>query len=342
MPLKKERLNKFFEHLLSSETIVLVSPEDPDVDSCTSIIAFREYLYWQTKQWNIKVSIHLYAPNLPRPNRLFEPVLALCDPLKEISTKLPRDADLYIIFDYGSFARTRIKNGLKKSAYFVGFDHHPQTPGFPENGCEIIDPDAPSTTAFLLRFFERIGFPLTPDLATCLLCGLMADTGRLSNPLMCERKTSALKAYEAAAKLLRRGADFPAVLAASQPRMSLARFRAQKHGRKNILLDESTGLAFLAFSRDELLSWSASEQDIMSLFPSLHAIAEMRVAAVYHQKENGGWHCSLHPAGSGNLDLESIAQQFGGGGHRFASAFDSRKSPKVVFEELKGVLEKLP
>ena len=315
-------------YINEGNAVLLASPEEPDADSCTSMFSFREFLSWL----GLKKPCYLFAPNVPRKNTLFERIKPLGDPYTEINTELPANPPgLVIAFDYGQFWRTHLKFPSDKT-FYIGFDHHPpkaDDASFPSNGLKICNPSAPSTTALLYRFFKYAGFPIVPTVADCLLVGLMADTGKLSNSL------TSPDALETAASLTRQGADYHGVVESMQTEISRRAFDAQMQAREKILFDEASSLGFMAFSLADLESWgNVSLNDILPLFGLIQNIRELRIAAAYFEREDKTWYCSLRSTPKKGVNVRKIALSFGGGGHDYAAAFVSIEPPEEIFKKL--------
>jgi phosphoesterase RecJ-like protein len=273
--------------------------------------------------------IYLYAPNLPKPNTLFNQYSALGNPCTEIQTKFPDDAALCIVFDYGDFDRLQVDPARYPETTWLGFDHHSDKTNFPIDGFEIVDDSASSATMLLTRFFRdaQVRYHMTADVATCLFTGLVADTGRFA--YLINSGTFEISAY-----LADRGARVDKVVASTLPNISLASFKVRdKIKREKVNLDELSGIATISFSRADLERWHAEERDALSVFGSLRNIEEMRLVAAYYEREDGRWYCSLR---SDNGLAKKVAEHFGGGGHPNAAGFmdKSRRDLNAFFAEL--------
>ncbi|MDO8600216.1 MAG: DHH family phosphoesterase [bacterium] len=317
----------------NTKTILLVSPEKPDPDSVSSMFAFREYLRWKADCLGKKFQYQLYAPDALAENTLYEFIQPLGDPAQLIKSHLPQSPiDLCILFDYGDAARTHTDSLATQKTYFIGFDHHPKTKGFPSPGIEIIDEHAPSTTALLYRFFKHEEFPINADVATCLFTGLAADTKRFSNSL-----TNA-EAHATAAELIRLGARHHEIISAMQPRMTLARFRAQLHLLPLIHIDEEKNLGFFWFSRNDLERWRATKKDFLSLRGTLESIEEITTAVVCYELPEGGWYGSIRTKPAAPISAEAIAIGLGGGGHEHEAGFTSHADPEEILKKIQKII----
>lgn len=278
---------------------------------------------------------------------MFQRLGPLGDPMTDIQTGVPQPTpDLIVAFDYGQFKRLRL-DAILKDVLCIGFDHHP--PGknesdFPKSGIEICDPTAPSTTALLYRFFQWFISPfqiqteiwLTPELAECLLVGLMADTSKLTN------KLTSQEALELAATLTRAGADYHGVLESMQMKVSRSAFNAQMKARDRIFIDMNLGLAFIHFSQRDLQDWGGvSAKDILPLHGVMQNIEGVQVAAAYYERPDGTWYCSLRNKSGKGVNVGEIARRLAkpeGGGHDYAAGFTSYEAPNTVFKNISRLL----
>lgn len=322
------RLIPLFDQALqrinASRRIILASPRDPDADSCASLFSFREFLRQYGGTIEPIQDIVLYAPNRPEKNSLFNAYEALGDPPKDIQTSLADDhGELCIVFDYGNFSRILLPNQIIERLNFVGFDEHGENTGLPVGSIEIVDTESSSTTALLVHFFQHAGYVPTPEVATCLFTGIVADTGRFSHSVKGEG------AFEVCAYLAKCGAKISQVLELSSEKISLKRLRIQDAVKtERVLMDEKLGFAFLWFSRDDLSRWNAEERDVLSVYGILRGVKEFRLVAAFQEKADGVWYCSLR---STNGLAKKIAVRFTGGGHPNAAGFIP---PPIKPEEL--------
>ena len=310
------------QQIHNAHKVVLASPRDPDADYCTSILAFREFLRWveEFRKYPFE-RIVLYAPNRPESNSLFEVVKDLGDPLAEITDRFPADADLCVIFDHGNFHRVGISDQFP-AKNLIGFDHHPGNSGFPEEGLEIVDAECSSTTMLLAYFFDFYGYSVSPQVATCLFAGFVADTGRFSSMF----KNGDERPFEFCRLMAQCGGRIADVIKASNQSIPLRRYQVQNLIRtERVKVDEDLGIAFFSFSREDLTSWGVEEKDVLSVLGMLNGITEIRLAAAYHQKADGTWFCSLRSRAG---FASKVAKVLGGGGHSNASGITFYDKPK--------------
>jgi len=81
--------------------------------------------------------------------------------------------DVAILLECDSLQRTRLQ-GLE-GKFLINIDHH--IGGRPFAHLNWIDPQACATAELVYRLARECGAPITPEIATCLYTGLVADTG---------------------------------------------------------------------------------------------------------------------------------------------------------------------
>ena len=143
------------------------------------------------------------------------PVTAFCaDPIPEQYSFMPgtdefscdpavfQDAshDVLAMFDAGDLRFAGIADlvaAMPKKPYILNFDHHATNERFGD--VNVLTVGASSTAEVVYRFMQDCGIEIDRKIATCLLTGILTDTGNFSNP------ATTNSCLEAASDLLRRG-----------------------------------------------------------------------------------------------------------------------------------------
>ena len=85
--------------------------------------------------------------------------------------------DLFISVDVPVIERlNNSAEVLRRSSHVVCFDHHPAREEFAELSLRCVD--AAACAMIIDRFLDNCGIVARDGVATCLLCGLVTDTGR--------------------------------------------------------------------------------------------------------------------------------------------------------------------
>lgn len=332
--LEKIGLHQAARRLIEGRKRILIATPDADADAVCTMMTAQKNLQRFAQNQKYTTQCALWAPEPPRPNSLFNTFTALGNPIEEIGPRIPFEPDLCIAVDYGGWVRMREKGFPNFQVPHLGIDHHPPQGNFP--GVEIIDLDAASSTCVLYDFLESsagLDLRIDPDDATCLLAGLVADTGRFGNKLM--EKPSV---YKYAAIFESMHARCSEVSMASVPTNTLSRLIVLETIRKfRLLVDVSDGgIALFWFTPEDLNSWDAAQEDCLTMFTYL--LSDFSIVAAHYWKD-GSWYCSLRSGRKTKTIVAPIAQEFGGGGHPAAAGFSTKLTAHEVFEKIKQIKE---
>lgn len=262
--------------------------------------------------------------------------VVLSDPVPIIYQRLPfADAVLHshsinghydaaIILECDSPQRTRI-SGLEKH-FLINIDHH--LSGRPYAPINWIDASACATAELIWKLARTAGVEITPEIATCLYTAVLTDTGSF-----CYAGTSA-NTFSLAQELVRCGAD--AVHIAQQVYFTNPTSKMRLLGAALANLHRENDLAWMYCTRDDTARCGALEEDAEGLVNYALAIAGVEVAVFLRELPDCRFRVSLRS--KGNLNVATIAERFGGGGHHCASGFSIEGPLSVAIERVRASL----
>ncbi len=212
----------------------------------------------------------------------------------------------------------------------INIDHHITNTRF--GTINLVDPGAAATAEEVWRLVRLAGWPLPPQAATCLLTGLMTDTGSF------QYSNTSAGVLLAAADLAAAGAD-PAAIA------------HQVFRRKSFATVKLWGavLSSLQRSPSGRVLWTCVTQEMLRAFDSTMTTAEgisnwlgvvdgIDLSLVFKETPEG--HTQLSIRTSEQVDGTLLAQRLGGGGHARAAGCTLRKAcPEAIAETLALVRE---
>jgi phosphoesterase RecJ-like protein len=190
-------------------------------------------------------------------------------------------------------------------------DHHATTSAYGSD-VALLAPEASSTCEMLHYLFRSWAVPLTPDLATSLLCGLVTDTATFSNPGV---TTAALAA---GAELVIAGARWHEVVNSTTRTRPLSAWRLWGAGLARLRHLPSRNMAVTYILRDEVKATGAEGIEGLSNFIAAHCAVP--TVMVVREQTDGTLKGSIRTT-TEELDVAAMAASFGGGGHRKASGF---------------------
>lgn len=305
----------FWKMLKIADHILIISPEPADIDSLCSCLLLHELLSHR-------------GMGIPRPHILFcQQIPSLNDNqlLKFLETDLPlfvtKISHLvpeYIIFvDYGNLSTCGLTpKDFSKNHYFMGLDHHSEPANdFPQdNSLQLVNPDAPSTTALIYELFCHKGFPINEKIATLVALGIMADTGRLTN-----YRTNA-DALKIMADCIKKGLPWEEIQEAARPKMTRERIHVWAKAEKDLNFLNPQVVSLVVYKR-MMAEWAGTKKDIETFFgTAISALEGVDLAILIFEESDGSWKISFRSNNPQTYSAAELAKVFNGGGHHHAAA----------------------
>lgn len=317
----REALQSCVDAIDGASTMVLACHVGPDGDALGSMLA----LAVAAENAGKKVWPTFGGPFELSENFRYLPVDMLVRP-----AELPEEADLLVAFDTGSQDRLgEVGSHVKKVGKAVVIDHHVTNEGFGE--VALVDPTVSSTAELTLAVIRRLGWPITPIVATCLLTGIVTDTGRF------QYSNTGPRTLEAAAQLVAAGArpeEIGRHMFEEEPFGYLAVTSAVT-GRAVLEADRS--FIWSVVYPDDLVNAGVTRSDVDGLIDLVRLPREAEVSALVKVIDDETVKVSLRSRG--RADVGSLAADLGGGGHHNASGFTFGGTPE---EAVTAVRERLP
>ncbi len=193
----------------------------------------------------------------------------------------------------------------------VNLDHHATNTQFGD--VNVVDAEAAAAAEVVTDLLRAVRCPITADIATCLLAGLFADTGFLTNPATSER------ALATAAFLLTNGAQHPRLLDALLKQKTPAILRFWGIVLERLFLHPS-GLGVTVITADDLAEAHLPAEAVEGVANFLNVFGAARAICVLREDPRGMIKGSLRTTRD-DTDVSRLALFFGGGGHKKAAGF---------------------
>jgi phosphoesterase RecJ-like protein len=282
------------------ERFVLTAHRNPEGDALGSSLGLGGALEEMGKQ-----VLFYNADPVPRVLRPFPWADRVAGSLRDA-----RAGDTVIVCDCGELERVGDEMLARRADFrFVNLDHHVSSRGFAE--VSYIDPRASATALLVHRVLRRLDHPISPEVATNLLCGLVTDTGsfRYSN--------AGPETFEAAADLVRAGAkpEFVSQRLFDSNEEKTLRLLALVLGSLERWADGR--IATVVVSREMFEATGTGAEHVENFVNYPRSIEGVDVAVLLRELGPDHWKVSLR--GNGLVDTTAISVEWGGGGHRNAS-----------------------
>ncbi len=308
-----------FAGFVKSASSVLVSTHlNPDGDALGSALALCHALD------QLGVSHELINNNDAPHNLRFLPGV---DRLRSEPT---RDHDLGIVLDLDAMHRLgRAEPFFSTCKKLVVIDHH--IPHEEPGDLRIVDVDAPATAVILYRILKEIGVAMNPSIATCLMAGIVTDTGSF------RYRNTTEEALHMTAELLHEGGNLVQIGEEVYGKKPLAGVRLLGRALNNMQLSPDGKVAWSVLGASAFDETGALEQNTEGIVNELLAIQTVQVAALIRQPSlDRKVRASLRSREP--YDVAAAAREFGGGGHRNAAGVTFETDIETATQDLIRVL----
>ncbi len=285
-----EQIRKRRHFLLSSHT-------RPDGDAIGSVLALAGILQKMGKSAEVVMSDAV--PVIYRPLPFADSIIH--------SSQVNGHYEAAILLECDSVQRTRLK-GLENQ-FLINIDHHASAKRFAD--INWIDPSACACAEMVFRLGQAAGVTITPEIATCLYTAVLTDTGSFAFS-----NTNA-RTFELAHDLVELGAD-PARIAQSVY-FSVPTSKMRLLGAALSHLHREGQVAWMTVTREDMDQSGAMEEDSEGLVNYALGINGIEVALFFRETPEGRVRVSIRS--KGEVNVSSVAESFGGGGHECASGF---------------------
>jgi bifunctional oligoribonuclease and PAP phosphatase NrnA len=286
---------------------VLVTHVNPDGDAIGSQVGLARYLRFRRAE--VRIVNQDATPETLRWIDADGPGAEAYDPARHDALLVACDA--IVLLDNSAPDRLgRMEDPARRySAKTFCIDHHP-TKGSPWAE-SIIDTSAPATAALVYELLRERGFAIDASTAEALYAGLATDTGFF------RFNSTSSRAFRIAAELLDAGAEPTRSFREVYERNSPAYTRLLGRALAGLVLDAEGAVGVVCVTRRMVEECGAAGVDTSEVTTPVLAVDGVRIAILFRELPGDRVKVSLRSKGS--LDVQSLASEFGGGGHRNAS-----------------------
>lgn len=286
-------LDAILEAVKKATTIVILVHEAPDGDAIGSALAMESVLE------NLGKKSDIIIPEYPR---IFDFLPGIEKVKKESEIE---QYDLAIALDCGD---SKILKGFTK--YFenakktIVIDHHGSNTMYGD--INYVNPVAPACCQILIEIFQYYNIKLTKDMATCIMTGIITDTGGFSYNATSET-------FEFASEILRLGVNISEIFRRTLRTKTKANYELNKIAINRMEFLEEGKIAFTYLTEKDLQEVGAEEGDHEGIVDVGKNIENVEVSIFLHEVEGKGFKISLRSVEY--VDVSKVAIMFGGGGH---------------------------
>ncbi len=316
-----DRLAEAAAAIADAESLALACHIGPDGDALGSMLGFGLAAREQGKE----VVAGFGSPtNLPGTLR-FLPGQELLVPLSDF----PGEPEVMVVFDTGSAARIgELAANAEAASTLVVVDHHVTNEGFGD--IAVVEGAVAATGEIVFRLLGELGWPVTEEVAQCLLTALMTDTGRF------QYSNTTPETMRIAADLIELGARPEVIARHVYEEAPFGYLVASGNALARAQLDTDASVVWTIVTDADLESAGIDWEDTDGIIDSLRLAEEADVALLVKAHSDGRVRVSLRSRGA--TDVGSLASDLGGGGHRLAAGFNTKGDPVRLVEKVVGMV----
>ena len=314
-------VQKIIEAVRESQTICIVGHVRPDGDCIGSQLSLALALKNEGKDvtcWN---------------EDLVPDKLRFLDTQKMFDLpKLGRKFDCVIATDCASFERLgKVRECIGERKVFINIDHHTSNTRYAD--LNWIASKEPSTGELIYRLLKTANWPITRPIADCLFTAVSTDTGSF------QYASTTPATFNVASHLVESGADLDRISQEVYQSFPLARVQLLRHVYNKFRLTHDSRTAYFWLKKRDYTRTGAGRDDSEGLIDHIRAIEGVVVACVFEEMEPELTRISLRSK-SGDVDVNEIAGQFGGGGHPAAAGARIPGKPLAVQRRVLNAVKK--
>ena len=242
--------------------------------------------------------------------------------------EFPAEPECLVVFDVAAPSRlAEIGSNASKAKTVIVVDHHVSNDGFGD--IRIIHPEIGASAQLATYLVEELGWPIDETVATCLLTGIVTDTGRF------QYAATDGETLRVAARLLDAGVAPERIGQAVYESVPFGYLTASAAVLGRATLEEDVGLVWSTLTKDDLEQAGVGYEQTDGLIDDLRIAREAGVALLLKETD-AGWKGSMRSRGE--VDVSAIAASFGGGGHHNAAGFQAEGPVEGIVERVREAL----
>ncbi|MFH0952374.1 MAG: bifunctional oligoribonuclease/PAP phosphatase NrnA [Patescibacteria group bacterium] len=310
----RQLFDQLEELVKKHERILLTSHARADGDGLGSMLGLLHHLRDRDKK------IVCFAKDFtPGPYHFMPGVDEVTSNIETVHDHQPQ---LVILLDSANIERTHIIDHLKSrsrdSYQVVNIDHHPADPNDADEqkniDLQIVDHGMSSTAEIVFHYFDHHNHNISRPTATCLLTGILTDTGNFSN------KATTDSSMSAAGSLLISGANLQQITEKTIRNKSVGSLKLWGRALSRLIHDPKTGIVSTAILQQDLADYNVNEEAADGIANFLNNLDGAKAVIIFREETAGVVRGSLRTTRD-DVDVAKLAAQYGGGGHTKAAGF---------------------
>ncbi len=240
--------------------------------------------------------------------------------------------DCVIATDCASFERLgRSGQHIGNRKLFINIDHHASNTRYAD--INWVAGQEPSCGELIYKLLRAANWSVTKPIADCLFTAVSTDTGSF------QYASTRPATYHVGGELVKRGADLAKICDEVYQSYSLQRVRLLRHVYNSFKLTHDDRIAYFWLKQKDFARTGAERNDTEGLIEHIRDIEPVVVACAFEEMEPQLVRISLRSK-NGKVNVNEIAAQFGGGGHKAAAGARIPGTPASVQRRVVAAIRK--
>lgn len=215
-----------------------------------------------------------------------------------------------------------------QAKHTANIDHHVTNTMFAQHNA--VEEHAAAAAEVVKKLIEQLDADFGANIATCLFCGLVTDTGNFAY------SNTTPDTLFAAGELLQRGADNALINRAVYRSAPVSKRRMLGLGLIKAEYLHGGKVAVCKLTRADFDRFNARDEDCEGIIDNLRDVENVEIAMLIREKEPNVYKVSMRAKEYANVC--AVAERYGGGGHRLAAGCTVRGELDALAAELTEAL----
>jgi phosphoesterase RecJ-like protein len=225
----------------------------------------------------------------------------------EIVDRVDDPGDAVIVMESGDLLRTGV-SGLERG-FVINIDHHVGNSMF--GAVNWFDVSAAACGEMVFDLVRELGVPLSYEIAVHLYIAILTDTGSFHHSNITPRT------FDICRQCIDAGVNPSSVARSVFDNNNLARLKLMGAVLSRMQLDDTGRLATVSVDEELVTSCNGTYEDTEGLINLPLTVREIQAVVFFKEVGPDDWRVSMRS--KGEVDINAVAREFGGGGHRNAS-----------------------
>ena len=302
-------VDDILDEIKKAEKFLILSHENPDGDAIGSSLSMA----WALK--NMGKEVDVIIKEVPKtysflPGIEYDVAIAVdCADIKRIN-------NIYI----DAYENAKVK---------IQFDHHTKNTMFADYN--FVNPVSPACCQILSTVFDYMKIEKTKDIITCLLTGIITDTGGFRNTSV------TTDSFEFASYALSQGINVSKVYTQSLMLITKEKFEVQKLAMQRMEFFGNGKISFTYITKEDKQKIGTNPGDLEGIVEIGKYIEGVEVSVFIYERDED-YKISLRS--NSYVDVAEICMLFGGGGHIRAAGCNVHTSLEEAKNKIINAIEK--